>query len=69
MDALTDILGHINTGNFDAAADAIIDHADDIDDVRAALIMGTVELIDPTFSGPAAAIRDALRDNTELEIF
>lgn len=52
-----------------SALDEIIDHliecADQIDDLNAATIMNLARMIDPTESHFAAAIRDAIRDNTD----
>ena len=65
----SDILALIATGEYELACDVIIQVADDLDENDAVAIMDAVREIDPTFSEFGAAIRDTLRDNTELTVF
>jgi hypothetical protein len=65
---LDDILGDIDDNEIDRACATIIRFADDLDDDAAAAIMAAAYVADPTLSGNGAAIRDTLRDNTELTI-
>lgn len=61
---LDEILAMIADGDGDCAADAIVDVADDLTEDDVTTIMAAARKLDPTDSGMAADIRDAIRDNT-----
>lgn len=51
--------------NIDEALDMIATYADELTQDDVDTLMNAAEALDPTYSGIAAEVRDAIRDNTE----
>jgi hypothetical protein len=63
-----ELVESIDSGEFDFAVTMIEQIGSELAEDDVTMIMGILRGIDPTFSGPVAAVRDALRDNTSYTI-
>jgi hypothetical protein len=69
MDLIDDICGDIDDSETLSALVRIMDYADYLTETDCLTIIDAARVADPTFSGVGAEIRDALRDNTNYNIF